>query len=325
MNNRAIKKRAEGMLLKSKDILQRTMLIMLAISLLDNIFSTDIDSGFPLIALIITIIFLPFSHGYVVMSLKAVRNREDEITTDDAFTGFRRFKELFFTYFLKELFVALVVLVFVIIGAIVLSPYISQLTNLLNAAVAGDVDSLLNTYIWENLSGVFSIIAILCILAIIAAVIVGLMLFATPYLLERYDLRGMDAIKESVSFMKGHKGELFSLEMSFLGWMFLEILISGTVAALFTEGSVVGSLLAAFVAGVFAIYIYLPKYYLSLAIFFEEIAYQKYGDEQDYVNEEDDTIDSGNQFDENQVIDVEVEVKDSSTNNNGEREADNDE
>ena len=52
----------------------------------------------------------------------------------------------------------------------------------------------------------------------------------TPYiLLDRPELSATEAIKESEKMMNGHKMDLFILELSFIGWIFLSVLTCGVL------------------------------------------------------------------------------------------------
>ena len=52
----------------------------------------------------------------------------------------------------------------------------------------------------------------------------------TPYiLLDRPELSPTEAIKESEKMMNGHKMDLFILELSFIGWIFLSVLTFGVL------------------------------------------------------------------------------------------------
>lgn len=70
---------------------------------------------------------------------------------------------------------------------------------------------------------------------IVPGIIVALGLFEVPYLLsEDPSLSGMDVIRRSWEDMRGHKGELFGLVMSFFGWIILTILTFGVLAIFYT-------------------------------------------------------------------------------------------
>ncbi len=73
------------------------------------------------------------------------------------------------------------------------------------------------------------------ILFIVPGIIVAYGLYEVPFLLaEDPSLSGMDAIRRSWNDMKGHKGELFGLELSFIGWILLTILTFGILAIFYT-------------------------------------------------------------------------------------------
>lgn len=73
------------------------------------------------------------------------------------------------------------------------------------------------------------------ILFIVPGIIVALGLYEVPYLLaDDPSVSGMDAIRRSWEDMKGHKGELFGLMLSFIGWILLTILTCGILAAFYT-------------------------------------------------------------------------------------------
>ena len=46
---------------------------------------------------------------------------------------------------------------------------------------------------------------------------------------ENPELSVIDVLKESAKIMKGHKFELFVLQLSFLGWMILTLITFGIV------------------------------------------------------------------------------------------------
>ncbi len=120
------------------------------------------------------------------------------------------------------------------------------------------------------------LLMIFVLLIIVVIYIISQFLFAVPYLLEQYHMKNGRAISESVKFMRGHMVDLFKLDISFLGWILLEVFISGLVMALLGD-SIFVTLLASAASGLFSIYTYYPKYQLSRTIFFEEIAYRRYG------------------------------------------------
>lgn len=66
------------------------------------------------------------------------------------------------------------------------------------------------------------------LLFIIPGIIKSLAYSMTPFILEeKPELSAYDAIKYSEKLMKGHKTELFLLELSFIGWALLCVLTAG--------------------------------------------------------------------------------------------------
>jgi len=66
------------------------------------------------------------------------------------------------------------------------------------------------------------------LLFIIPGIVKSYSYFLTEYLIAYdKDLKGEDAIKKSMTLMNGHKGRLFFLHLSFIGWFFLGILTFG--------------------------------------------------------------------------------------------------
>lgn len=73
------------------------------------------------------------------------------------------------------------------------------------------------------------------ILFIVPGIIVALGLYEVPFLLvDDPTVSGMDVIRRSWENMKGHKGELFGLILSFIGWLLLSILTCGILAVFYT-------------------------------------------------------------------------------------------
>ena len=96
------------------------------------------------------------------------------------------------------------------------------------------------------------------------------------YILQKYDMTGVAALKESSRLMKGNKWTLFKLEFSFFGWMILAGLVSGVVA-MFVETIMPIPFLATFITGVvstfFSAYFYDVKLNTCFAVFYEELDY----------------------------------------------------
>jgi len=87
-----------------------------------------------------------------------------------------------------------------------------------------------NDYV-HNLAGILIMIVkvfLWMLLLFIPGFIMGFAYALTPYILRDFPgLSAMEASAESRRMMRGHKMELFLLELSFLGWVFLSFLTCG--------------------------------------------------------------------------------------------------
>lgn len=290
MNIRSIKNRANELLVYSKPQYLRILIIMLVIGLVPSIFSGG-KGLIAILSLIISIIFLPFEHGYIVSSLKIVRNNYTALKDEDGWIGFTRFKELFPTYFVMNLIIFAIMFVLILIMTLILIMFYGATLSSLPSAVAyGDTNALMQLL----LASPTFVSGILLFVIVIVSVtyILSIYFFAVPYLLEQYHMETTVAIKESIQFMKGHAFDLFRLDISYIGWILLVGLVSGVISNLLGSLPILGSTLAAVVSGLLAIYTYEPQYRLSKAIFFEEIAYQRYGMQTQQENIQEDIIDN---------------------------------
>lgn len=128
--------------------------------------------------------------------------------------------------------VLLLVLFFLILPLVV--NYINSFSNLCYKSDKALLANLKSISIDDSLHvsvGMFamSIIASICSVAfVVPGVIVSLALFLTPYLLKDYpELSVVQTLRLSHKMMKGHKMRLFKLQLSFIGWLLLNILTLG--------------------------------------------------------------------------------------------------
>lgn len=289
MNIANIKNRADELLVTCKPQVIRIMTIMMLVGLIPSLFSESKDNLFvSLISLVITILFITFNHGYVVTTLKVVRNDAQSLSDDDAFVGFRRFKELISTYLLTAIVILLVgmaaifvvMFLFMMLFGGVISTSLSNTMNYYHIIGNGDYSYLFSLL---QMAPSLALLILLLVLAIIIIIgIISIFVFAVPYLLEQYHMTNTLAIKESFQLMKNHVWDMIKLELSFIGWMILVAIIQSILTRFLIFIPILGSLIASIVAGFIGIYTYLPKFYVSQAIFFEEIAYYRY--DQPYQN-----------------------------------------
>jgi len=74
------------------------------------------------------------------------------------------------------------------------------------------------------LAGFLTLLAIIigCIFLIVPGIIAALMFAQTEFILkDDKEISAVDAMVKSMHMMKGHKGELFGLTLSFIGWLIL--------------------------------------------------------------------------------------------------------
>ena len=276
MNIHQIKARAQELVAQyNKPFIRTLTLVMLLVSLGDLLGNTTPDTPlFSFVSIVILILFLTVPHGDIVASLKVVRHTGHTLSDDDAFVGFKKFKQLFPTYLLMGCFEFIAMFLVIIFGVVLLGGVMVGLLSSLTLGVQG-VENALMSAVLMNPSFLLTFLVVF-IMIVSIAYIVSLYLFAVPYLLERYHMVNMRAIKESVAIMKGHKYDLFRLDLSFLGWIILSGLLAGMLSQFVSGLGAFGYALTLVLTGLFQIYTFKPKYLVSRAIFFEELAYERY-------------------------------------------------
>ena len=261
-----------------------------------------------IISLILSILTVTLGHGIIVASLKVVNNNGNLVDEkEDSLVGIKRFGQLFPTYFLYRVVVALAGIVVGVIGMLLMYTMITdaQFSNLSQlvlmyvnkSTISQDgighdtgnfrqrksekgvqchTGSLGIVNIVASLSNVFSFVFILVIIISILSVYLSLKFGLFNYILQKYNYTGLTALKESSRLMKGNKWTLFKLEFSFFGWMILAGLVSGVVV-MFVETIMPIPFLATFITVVvstfFSAYFYDVKRNTCLAVFYEELDY----------------------------------------------------
>ena len=287
MNIYDIKRKANELLVNHDKLFK----VLLYIGIIQAIFSAvstlfdGVVGG--IVSLIITILTFTLSHGAIVASLKTVNNMEESIDEkEDALVGLKKIGHLFPTYFLYDFIIGIICFVVGIIGFLIISSVsIEQFLQLFTITINGITVSqaqIVNTA--DVFSNVFSILTLVICLIIFIAVYFSLRFGLFNYILQKYDMTGMAALKESSRLMKGNKWTLFKLELSFLGWMILSAIIAGVFTMLVEIiipisflASLIESILTVFVS----VYLYEMKLNVCVAVFYEELDYEdKYGNMQ---------------------------------------------
>lgn len=280
MNISSIKNRANEVFMTNKPQYIRNLTILMLVGLIPSIFNGS-GSFARFISLAVTILFLTFQHGYIVSSLKMVRNNAQSLTDDDSFVGFRRFSELFPTYLLTSITIwaimFVLVFIFTIIFTIIFGSALASIGSLVSGVAVGQLSGYeILAYILSNAPFIIFAFLIIFILLIVASIVVSAFLFAVPYLLEQYKMTTMTAMRESFQLMKNHIWDIIKLQLSFIGWIIIVIVVQSLLTELLAFIPVLGALIASIAGGFIGIYTYIPQFYLSQAVFFEELAYHRY-------------------------------------------------
>ena len=217
MNIYDIKRKANELLVNHDKLFK----VLLYIGIIQAIFSAvstlfdGVVGG--TVSLIITILTLTLSHGAIVASLKTVNNMEESIDEqEDALVGFKKIGHLFPTYFLYDFIIGIICFVVGIIGFLIImsvsSVSIEQFLQLFTITINGLTVSqaqIVNTA--DAFSNVFSILMLVICLIIFISVYFSLKFGLFNYILQKYDITGMAALKESIRLMKVNKWTLFKL------------------------------------------------------------------------------------------------------------------
>lgn len=288
MNIRKIKEKANQLLSVDKQQYIRILMILVLLELIPTLFSTEHDILSRIIYIIISLTFIAISHGYVVSSLKMVRNQSSLLSDDDALVGFKRFKGLFSTYLLNNIVLFFITFAAMFILMMIFGAFLSgiQLDSFANEiSLSGNYTQVLLS-IFSQSPSLLAAFILFYMLMIVIVFVISSYLFAVPYLLERYQMTNLMAIKESYRFMKGHIFDYIKLNLSFLGWILGLMIIQMGLNRLLMFLPILGALISAIITGIIGVYTYLPRYQLSKAIFFEELAYYRYDHHQAYGGDE---------------------------------------
>ena len=288
MNIKMIKERASQLLSVDKQQYIRILMILVLLELIPTLFSTGHDILSRIIYIIISLAFIAVSHGYVVSSLKMVRNQSSLLSDDDALVGFKRFKGLFSTYLLNNIVLFFITFAAMFILMMIFGAFLSgiQLDSFANEiSLSGNYTQVLLS-IFSQSPSLLAAFILFYMLMIVIVFVISSYLFAVPYLLERYQMTNLMAIKESYRFMKGHIFDYIKLNLSFLGWILGLMIIQMGLNRLLMFLPILGALISAIITGIIGVYTYLPRYQLSKAIFFEELAYYRYDHHQTYGGDE---------------------------------------
>ena len=160
---------------------------------------TTLAVVFLIIGGILGLLMLPMQYGYYVAYLNSSRQ---DLPADigDLFCGYKRFGHVIGTLLLMSILIFAVALPCVMLAVI--------------AGVG-----------FANYSVSYAWLICLMVLMMIPVCIFALAYSMVPYLLhDDKELFAGDILRKSRMMMRGHKWELFLLELSFIGWMLLGVL-----------------------------------------------------------------------------------------------------
>lgn len=186
------------------------ILLYCLVSLMSQFGEIFTDSSFHGIAVVTTslggllaFLIIPMEFGYDVAFLHSSRQ---DLPADigDLFFGYKRFWHVFGTLVLKSLAIAAALVPCMIVMAVLMVKFMDA--DSFNTAMA-------------------VVLVFLCCALMIPGVIVSLAYAMVPYILrDKPDYSCSEILVESRMMMKGHKGELFLLYLSFIGWGILSAL-----------------------------------------------------------------------------------------------------
>lgn len=199
----------------------KSALIILIYTLLSFVYSY-ITSSFTnntikdLLELAWTIITLPIAFGLTISFLKIKRG--ENVSTFDFFKdGFSRFSRAWgvaWHTFIKMIIPILCIIASVFLFGILLASSIALYSMGSSLQVSHPI--------------IFAIAIILYIFGIFYGIVRGLLYSLSYYIAYDYpDMSTKDCVKKSEELMNGHRGDLFLLELSFIGWAILNIFTLG--------------------------------------------------------------------------------------------------
>lgn len=158
---------------------------------------TGLAAVFSFIGLVVAVLLIPISYGYIVAYLHASR-QDLPAEVGDLFFGFRKgqFARVLGTFILLWL-----------ILMVTMIPYIAFIGIM---AVRGQMEDH------------FGLTVFIAMLLMIPMYVVALAYALAPFLLrDEPELSAREILTKSRMMMQGHKWELFILMLSFIGWSFL--------------------------------------------------------------------------------------------------------
>ena len=168
-----------------------------------------------IINIIVLIIATPISFGLIISFIKLKRG-EDVGVFDffkDGFSNFKRAWGITWNTFVKMI----VPIILIIIAGMIFGFFcgVASVSKIMSGS-------------YDNLSILLLLGIILYIVAIVYAVVRGLLYSLSYYIAyDKKEISTKEAVNESAELMKGNRGNIFVLELSFIGWAILAVFTLG--------------------------------------------------------------------------------------------------
>lgn len=145
-------------------------------------------------------LIMPLRHGFIILSHKIVTHEKDSLSMDDLYHVFKKYSNIFSTYFIKDCFTFLFMLLTGFCMSVVVSLYFYFF---LANSIQYDY-SALNSYIIH-----MSLILLFCgiVMLILGGWLYSKYIF-TFYILERFNITGVKALVNANELSKGYRGYL---------------------------------------------------------------------------------------------------------------------
>ena len=217
MNRKEIKSLAKA---KLKGRWLNIVLLTLIIAIVEGVASSLIGETdgmvYTLLNLANNFLLVPaITASGIVYTIKFVREKE-KVSLKEAIPSGKTFGRFIANMIIFSIF-EIPVLIFIFVGELIL---VLVSTSLYTSMLMGEVSM-------DPMITIWAVAFLIIVIALIFFLLIGILLFPMPYLMAEEDCGIFDAVKRSFKIMKGHKGELFVLGLSFLGWLILSMLTLG--------------------------------------------------------------------------------------------------
>jgi len=190
-------------------------LVVMAISIAVSILLNTVLKKVPIFSLFSVLISAPLAVGLISFMLKFINHQEVEIS--EVFSGFNRLVDSVLLSLLMGLFIFLWMLPFLIVSGILIGVIFSTvgMNTILLGVTLPVVMSILT-------SPIFMVLVVVYIAMIVVITIKSFSYGMSYYILvENPDMRATEALSWSKRITNGHKGRMFYISLSFIGWSIL--------------------------------------------------------------------------------------------------------